>query len=66
MLPDRGVEIVVYCMNRECAASGVEVRELRQIGYRNVRHYAGGKQGWIQAGLPVEGEHASDVYHSSL
>jgi len=27
------------------------------MGYTNVRDYAEGKQGWIDAGLPVEGQH---------
>ncbi len=66
MLPDKRAEIVVYCMNADCAASGEEVRELREMGYENVRHYAAGKQDWIQAGLPVEGRHASDVHRSPL
>lgn len=55
VLPDKGAEIVVYCMNEECSASGEEVRELTEMGYTNVRHYAAGKQDWIRAGLPVEG-----------
>jgi rhodanese-related sulfurtransferase len=28
---------------------------LLELGYRNVRHYAGGKRDWIDAGLPLEG-----------
>jgi len=28
------------------------------MGYINVRDYAGGKQDWIEAGLPIEGQHA--------
>jgi hypothetical protein len=28
------------------------------MGYINVRDYAEGKQGWIEAGLPIEGKHA--------
>ncbi len=27
------------------------------MGYSNVRDYAEGKQGWIDAGLPVESFH---------
>jgi rhodanese-related sulfurtransferase len=27
------------------------------MGYRNVKEYAGGKQDWIDAGLPVESSH---------
>jgi rhodanese-related sulfurtransferase len=26
------------------------------MGYENVRDYEGGKQDWMDAGLPVEGE----------
>ena len=58
-LPDKDAEIVVYCMNVNCAASGEEVRELKEMGYKNVRHYAEGKQAWIQAGLPVESKRKS-------
>jgi rhodanese-related sulfurtransferase len=55
VLPDKRAEIVVYCMNEECEASREEARELEQMGYVSVLHYAGGKEGWIRAGLPVEG-----------
>ncbi len=59
VLPDKRAEIVVYCMNKECEASREEARELVEMGYVNVLHYAGGKQGWIKAGLPVEGRRES-------
>jgi hypothetical protein len=29
-------------------------RELAAMGYTNVAHYPEGKQGWMEAGLPVE------------
>ena len=35
-------------------------RELAALGYTNVREYAEGKQDWIRAGLPAEGEHPSE------
>ena len=44
-------------MKEECRASREETRELLEMGYGHVLHYAGGKQGWIKAGLPVEGRH---------
>ena len=56
VLPDKDAEIVVYCMNRDCAASREEARELEEMGYTRVLHYAEGKQDWIRAGLPVERE----------
>ena len=55
ILPDKDAQIVVYCMNRNCSASREEARELEEMGYARVLHYADGKQDWIQAGLPVEG-----------
>ena len=54
-IPDLGTEVVVYCANPECESS-VEVAErLVELGYRNVLHYSGGKEGWRDAGLPLEG-----------
>jgi rhodanese-related sulfurtransferase len=58
VLPDKNAEIVVYCMNVDCEASGLEARELVEMGYANVRYYAAGKLDWIRAGLPVEGRRA--------
>lgn len=55
VLPDKEAEVVVYCMSRECEASGEEARELKEMGYENVRHYAAGKVDWIHARLPIEG-----------
>jgi rhodanese-related sulfurtransferase len=55
VLPNKRTEIVVYCMNDECESSREEARELVEMGYVNVLHYAGGKEGWIKAGLPVDG-----------
>ena len=46
-------------MNPNCETSTEEARELEEMGYRNVLHYAEGKQGWFRAGLPVEGEHVT-------
>lgn len=58
-IPDKNAEVVVYCMNVDCAASVEEARELEKMNYTNVRHYVEGKQGWIQAGLPVESKRKS-------
>jgi rhodanese-related sulfurtransferase len=60
LLPDKDAQVIVYCMNVGCEASTEEARELEGMDYRNVRHYAEGKQDWIRAGLPVEGKRASD------
>ena len=59
VLPDKKAQIVVYCMSPDCLASWEEARELEEMGYERVLHYAAGKQDWIRAGLPVEGQHVS-------
>jgi rhodanese-related sulfurtransferase len=54
VLPDRDAEIVVYCASSTCQNSHVAAKVLGQMGYANVAVYAGGKQDWQEAGLPVE------------
>jgi rhodanese-related sulfurtransferase len=54
-IPDRETEVVVYCQNWECDSSVVVAERLVELGYRNVVHYAGGKDDWRDGGLPVEG-----------
>jgi rhodanese-related sulfurtransferase len=57
-IPDLGAEIVVYCSSPTCMSS-VEVAErLVELGYTQVRHYAGGKRDWVAAGLRLEGGRA--------
>ena len=46
-------EVVTFCASGYRAAHTWLVLTL--LGYRNVRHYAGGKRDWVGAGLPVEG-----------
>jgi rhodanese-related sulfurtransferase len=54
-IPDRDANVVVYCANESCESS-VDVAEgLMALGYTHVRHYAGGKAEWTEAGLPVDG-----------
>ena len=54
LIPNKNTEIVTYCSGPTCKASADAARELTTLGYTNVRHYAGGKQEWTAAGLPVE------------
>lgn len=49
-------EIVVYCYNATCTASELAAKLLEGRGYRNVRRYTAGKQDWLKAGLPIEGQ----------
>ena len=47
-------EIIVYCSSFACHASANEVKKLKQMGFKNVRHYAGGIEDWKNAGYPTE------------
>jgi len=48
MVPDKSAEIVVYCASKTCQNSHIAANVLRQIGYRNVAVYAGGKEDWME------------------
>jgi rhodanese-related sulfurtransferase len=54
-IPDPATEVVVYCSSSTCDSSVLVGRRLLELGYRNVRHYVGGKADWTEAGLPFEG-----------
>lgn len=49
-------DIVVYCAHPTCPASIFAYHLLTSRGYQRVRRYAGGVQGWEEAGYPLEGE----------
>ncbi len=50
VLPDKSAEIVVYCATPTCHASDEAAQRLIEMGYTNVKDYAGGKQDWFNAG----------------
>jgi rhodanese-related sulfurtransferase len=54
LLPDKDAAIVTYCSDAACQNSAIAAEQLTAMGYRNVRKYAGGKQDWHEAGLPLE------------
>lgn len=54
LLPDKRGPVIVYCANAQCQNSHSAAESLRQLGYRQVYEYSGGKQDWKQAGLPLE------------
>lgn len=54
LVPNKQTEVITYCAGPKCHASSEAARELKALGYTNVRHYAGGKQDWTAAGLPLE------------
>lgn len=54
LLPDKSVEIIVYCASAPCKNSGIAAERLAELGYANVRDYHEGKADWIAAELPTE------------
>jgi rhodanese-related sulfurtransferase len=53
LLPDLDAPIVVYCSGT-CRNSEIAARRLEELGYGSVRVYLGGKEDWVEHGLPVE------------
>ena len=46
-------EVVLYCASLTCQNSHVAAEQLRARGFTDVKVYAGGKQDWADAGLPL-------------
>jgi rhodanese-related sulfurtransferase len=46
--------LVTYCSGPTCANSQIAARKLEELGYANVRVYAGGKLAWREAGFAFE------------
>jgi rhodanese-related sulfurtransferase len=53
---DRKAEVVVYCANYMCSASGQAAKKLKDMGFENVWAYEGGSAEWYQMGLKNEGK----------
>ncbi len=53
-VPDKDRTVVVYCMNTECPLSARAARRMDALGYQDVADYEEGKEGWRNAGLPIE------------
>ena len=58
LLPDLTAQIVVYCSGT-CHNSEIAARRLVELGYQHVRVYLGGKEEWVEHGLPIQrrGDH---------
>lgn len=48
-------EIVVYCSDKDCIASQIAYKILKENGFKNVRRYEGGLSDWYAAGYPLDG-----------
>lgn len=53
LISDRSVSVVVYCSGT-CQNSEIAAARLEELGYENVRVYLGGKEDWVEHGLPIE------------
>ena len=53
LIPNKDVEVIVYCSGAQCHASDKAGNEFNAMGYSNVRRYVGGKHDWLKARLPV-------------
>lgn len=49
-------EIIIYCRNRNCKASGKVALGLKLLNVPNVKVYEGGIEEWLENNLPVEEE----------
>ena len=54
-IPDRSTEVVVYCSDVTCDSSVIVAKRLIELGYRNVSHYAEGKNDWVDSRAPARG-----------
>ena len=52
-LPDKDAQIVTYCSNLKCPASGKLAKRLTALGYHNVVKYPEGIEGWSTAGQKI-------------
>ena len=55
LLPDRNALVVVYCSGT-CTNSDMTAQRLEELGYTQVVLYDGGKEEWVEHGLPVQRE----------
>ncbi len=53
---DKDAEVVFYCANYMCTASGASAEKLKQMGFEKVWAYEGGTAEWRQLGLAEEGK----------
>ena len=54
MLKDLSADIVIYCTHEACNNSRNMYANLNLAGYTNVRRFAGGLQGWLEAGHSLD------------
>jgi rhodanese-related sulfurtransferase len=58
---DQKTEVVFYCANYMCSASGTAAEIFKKLGFEKVWAYEGGTAEWYQLGYPIDGA-ATDTY----
>lgn len=54
-LDKQKAEVVFYCSNYMCTASGFSAQKFKDMGFEHVWAYEAGMADWYQKGLPTEG-----------
>jgi len=49
---DKNAEVVMYCANYACTASGIGAKQLIDMGFKKVWAYEAGMHDWFKNGLP--------------
>lgn len=62
----KNAEVVIYCSNYMCAASGEAYKIFKNLGFEHVWAYEAGMAEWYQQGLPVKGACASAYLKSKI
>ena len=52
-LKDKNAEIIIYCGGPRCPSSMTLAYRLVDLGYTNVKHYAGGISEWKEKNKPI-------------
>ena len=63
---DKSTEIVLYCSNYMCSASGQGCKMLKRLGFENVYAYEGGTAEWYQNKMPVDGASTAGYLQKKL
>ena len=53
LVPELDSQIVVYCSG-SCSSAALVAGRLVELGYGDVAVYEGGKEDWVEHGMPVE------------
>jgi rhodanese-related sulfurtransferase len=61
---DPKTEVVVYCSNYMCSASGMVAQTLLGMGFTKVWAFEGGMAEWYQLGYPTEGPVAKELWRA--